>query len=69
VSPRPHSEVMIASNLSDIRGRLTILLQMLDLNAAVGRPTAREKERSDRVLEALFALRGANALTKVSLNG
>lgn len=64
---RPHSEVVIASNLDRIRGDLSLVLNMLDRNACVAPPTKRERDRSDKVLEALGALRAANALSLVTL--
>lgn len=64
---RPYSEVMVASNLSSLRGQLAKLQQMLELNHAVVEPTHRERERYTRVLEAQAILRAADALTRVTL--
>ncbi len=66
---RPCTEVMIASNLSDLHGRLSRLMELLSLNHAIVEPTHREKERFTRVLEAMAMVRAANALTKVSVRG
>jgi hypothetical protein len=68
MKPRPTTEVMIASNISDLCGRLSRLQEMLELNHVVVEPTHRERERYTRVLEAWGALRAANALTKVSIS-
>lgn len=64
---RPCNEVMIASNLSELRGRLSRLQELLELNHAVVNPTDRERERYTRVLEAQAMLRAADALTVVRL--
>jgi hypothetical protein len=65
---RPTTEVMIASNLSDLHGRLNRLMELLSLNHAVVEPTERERERFTRVLEAMAMVRAANALTMVRIN-
>lgn len=64
---RPCSEVMFASALSDVRGRLAKIQQMIELNNAVANPTPRERERFTRLLEAMGALRAAAELTVVTL--
>jgi hypothetical protein len=63
---RVHSERAIAKAIIEAREALIIVLNMVDDNAATTQlkyRQGREGDRTDRILEAMSALRAADALT------
>lgn len=66
MTKRPHNERHIAKAITEARDKLTVLLTMLDDNTGdtpLKKREGREGERTDRVLEAMGALRAAAYLT------